>query len=64
MKGPHNSRKTHCKYGHPLFGPNLRLGRQTTGTIKRICVACSRQACRDHYHDKLVPRKQEERAYQ
>lgn len=30
-----NARKTHCKRGHPLFGPNLRLVRNG-----RQCKAC------------------------
>src|SRR5258708_23227499 len=34
-----NARKTHCKHGHPLDGPNLRLRKGGT----RGCRACDRE---------------------
>lgn len=48
-----NSRKTHCKRGHPLSGDNL-IG--TAG--KRHCRACKR--ANDRYHERL--RREERKA--
>jgi hypothetical protein len=31
-----NARKTHCKHGHPLSGPNLRI----SSVGYRFCGAC------------------------
>lgn len=43
-KGRHNYKdKTHCKYGHPLCGDNVRIYKQTKGNgIKRACRTCGR----------------------
>jgi len=35
--GIHKS-KTHCKYGHPLTGENLKIGRKG-----RVCIACRKR---------------------
>lgn len=39
-----NRRKTHCKYGHPLSGNNIRVSRGVgphgTPTTTRLCLAC------------------------
>lgn len=40
-----NNDKTHCKYGHPLSGENLRI--DSYG--KRGCLICRRQNSRDAY---------------
>ena len=45
-----NSRKTHCKNGHPFSENNLRMDSKG----KRVCVSCYR-----HYH-KLYERKRRE----
>lgn len=42
-------RQTHCKYGHPLSGDNLRLNKKKTGYVHRVCRACQRDAMRKHY---------------
>ena len=36
--GIHNKSKTHCKYGHPLTGENLKIGRKG-----RVCIACRKR---------------------
>lgn len=33
--------QTHCKRGHPLFGPNLKLVKTKSGGIRRRCHECS-----------------------
>ena len=38
-----NSRKTHCKYGHPFSGDNLRI----TPEGYRACMECKRRASRE-----------------
>jgi hypothetical protein len=45
-KGIHSqTRKTHCKHGHPLSGENLYLyTRKRNGRNRRICRTCSRLA--------------------
>lgn len=35
-----NARKQYCKHGHPLFGDNLRINKNTTGGIMRVCRTC------------------------
>ncbi len=40
-----NSKKTHCKRGHGLFGENLNI-RYTNGKIRRECVFCSKESKR------------------
>ena len=44
-----NSRKTHCKKGHPLSGENLYVYKRKTGENRhcRTCAKVSRQAYRD-----------------
>lgn len=42
-----NARKTHCKRGHPLSGPNMKLISVGNGYIGRRCLAChsARKRC-------------------
>jgi len=35
----HNGRRTHCKRGHPLYGPNC-ITRYSKGRYARVCRAC------------------------
>lgn len=37
-----NARKTHCNWGHPLSGKNMRLLKEpgTMSTYHRVCLAC------------------------
>jgi len=42
-------RVTHCKYGHPYAGDNLRI----TPHGKRVCRACQREAVRKAYYKDL-----------
>ena len=37
-----NSQKTHCKWGHELSGPNLKVRIKPNGDKARQCVACCR----------------------
>lgn len=37
-----NARKTHCKWGHPFSGDNLRIDKSG----KRVCKTCARAAHR------------------
>jgi hypothetical protein len=39
-----NKAKTHCKRGHPLSGPNLKLT-----SYGRACRACTQMHSRNHY---------------
>lgn len=42
--GRHNhARKTHCKHGHPLSGPNVRVTSK-----QRVCLACARRRRAEH----------------
>lgn len=43
-----NSRKTHCKKGHPLSGDNLRITQGKYGP-QRICLVCSRKYERERH---------------
>lgn len=45
--GNQNSSKTHCKYGHPLTGDNLRIGRGRSGKQQRLCRTCKRRRRRE-----------------
>lgn len=33
--------QTHCKYGHPLSGKNLRLNYRKAGRVSRVCRICA-----------------------
>lgn len=33
--------RTHCKYGHPLSGENVRLYTRANGRVHRVCRACA-----------------------
>lgn len=43
-----NAHKTHCKYGHPLSGDNLRVRIPRDGKPQRICRACHRRFQSEH----------------
>jgi hypothetical protein len=43
-----NTAKTHCPAGHPYAGDNLRILVGKTGSLRRMCVTCSRAAQRRH----------------
>lgn len=54
LHGTHNNtKKTHCKRGHPLEAPNLIACRAKHG--RRVCLACHRANCRVRYHKELAP---------
>ena len=53
----HQSRKTHCKYGHALVKRNLTKCSQRTGN--RACLACSRANAYCRAHEELKPHYQE-----
>lgn len=36
-----HAKKTHCPKGHPYRGKNLRILKRKSGSINRICRACS-----------------------
>jgi hypothetical protein len=40
--GAKNAAKTHCKHGHPLFGPNLTPRKGRKGRVARECLICRR----------------------
>lgn len=42
--------RTHCKWGHPLSGENLRIDPKTGG---RVCRACNKQRQRDFHARRL-----------
>ena len=45
-----NARKTHCKRGHPLIGPHVRLSiRKTNGRSQRYCLICANENRRRRY---------------
>lgn len=48
---PHadNARKTHCKWGHPLSGDNLRMVTKPGRAPFRECVTCRRSRNRESY---------------
>jgi hypothetical protein len=48
-----NAAKTHCKYGHPLSGDNLRI---TAG--RRVCRECERRAAREKMRRKYADPQQ------
>ncbi|MGI0011825.1 MAG: hypothetical protein ACREBU_00065 [Nitrososphaera sp.] len=50
-----NLAKTHCQYGHPYSGDNLR-----THGGRRHCRTCERETHRAHYVSKAKPAKLEE----
>jgi len=47
---------THCKYGHPLSGENIRVIPHNNGT-KRVCRTCHRDRAREQYHRAKVVSK-------
>ncbi len=46
--------KTHCKYGHPLSGENVRIYKYKDDGVRRLCRACAR--IRVHNYRKLHPK--------
>ena len=48
-----NAKKTHCPYGHELFGNNMRYDKRG----RRICKACHSKETRDDYHRHIVARR-------
>ena len=44
-----NAAKTHCKNGHPLFGPNLRLQAHGKKYVSRVCRKCNVDNCRIYW---------------
>ena len=57
------SRQTHCKYGHPLTGENVRLYERRLNEVHRCCRTCDRF----YYHERMRrkgtttrPRREEE----
>ena len=47
-----NRAKTHCDYGHPLTGENLRVRMVASGGIARQCKICHRRRQLKYYHQK------------
>lgn len=45
----HKRAATHCKWGHPLSGENLRIWPKPNGRPQRMCVLCGRRRSREHY---------------
>lgn len=37
-----NARRTHCKRGHALTAPNIRLVQSPAGSVVRVCLVCTR----------------------
>ena len=51
----HQSKKTHCPYGHPYAGENLRLDpKKTTGRLDRRCKACIKRRSAERYQKKNI----------
>lgn len=48
-----NSRKTHCKHGHPLSGENL--GIEKNGS--RVCYTCANFRASGYYYNKIFGKK-------
>ena len=42
----HNMKKTHCVWGHPLSGSNLRVGKQRGNRCCKICANRSSKLCK------------------
>lgn len=38
----HHASKTHCKYGHPFEGDNVRVRQKPNGLFQRNCRACQK----------------------
>lgn len=47
--------KTHCKYGHPFAGDNLRLYTTPKGHTSRVCVTCRNEAKKRHRRGETTP---------
>jgi len=50
----HESKKTHCKNGHPLSGDNLRVYNRGNGKTKRQCWKCQQENHKHHYAIKMA----------
>jgi hypothetical protein len=42
-----NAAKTHCKYGHPLLGDNVRFKSGDRNGRERICITCDKERKRN-----------------
>lgn len=51
-----NARKTHCDYGHPLSGDNVRVATKRNGTRQRICLTCKRRRTKQETERRRVKR--------
>lgn len=53
----HRPKKMFCKYGHPLFGDNIRIEKGTWGGTFRKCLTCYRATKK-----RIMAKKKKERA--
>lgn len=52
--GASKSEVTHCKYGHPLSGDNLRVRERKGLYLERVCIQCTKdRALKNYYKNKL-----------
>lgn len=53
----HNQIKTHCKFGHPFSGTNLRTYIKKVGKSTRVCKACQRKFQKEFAREKRLKQK-------
>lgn len=55
----HNKYRTHCKYGHPFSGDNLKIYSRPNGRQSRTCLTCERKRKKLNWQKELIKRKAE-----